>query len=187
MSPQGDVTRLLHEVTHGNKAAQDQLISLVYKELHRIAEIQLRKERAGHSLQPTALVNEAYLRFANIEDFDWQCRSHFFAVSAMIMRRILVDHARAYRAEKRGDGMTRIEFDDAIQWVQPKNSPDVLVINDALERLAEFDERAAKVVEMKFFGGMTEEEIALALGVASRTVKRDWRIARAGLYQELDT
>jgi RNA polymerase sigma factor (TIGR02999 family) len=176
---------LLHEVTQGNKAAQDELIPLVYKELHRIAQIHLRRENVSHSLQPTALVNEAYLRFVNVQEISWQGRSHFFAFAANIMRRILVDHARARKANKRGQGFTRVEFNEAFLPARSESTPDILELDYALEQLAKLDLRQSKIVEMRFFAGMNEEETALALGISARTVKRDWRVAKAWLYKEL--
>jgi RNA polymerase sigma factor (TIGR02999 family) len=180
----GEVTHLLLELKRGNKEAEGLLIPLVYKELRRIAAIHLRRESSAHSLQPTALVHEAYLRLAEIKDVDWQGRSHFYAVSATIMRRILVDHARASRARKRGDGWDAVSLNEAI-LPSPERSPEILALDEALTRLAELDVRQSKIVEMRFFAGMSEEEIGDALGISARTVKRDWRIAKAWLFKEL--
>lgn len=181
----GEVTHLLMELKRGSKEAEGRLIPLVYKELRRIAGIHLRREDAHHSLQPTALVHEAYLRLIDIKEIDWQSRSHFFAVSATIMRRILVDHARASHARKRGDGWDAVSLNEAI-LPSPERAPEILALDEALNKLAALDERQSKVVELRFFAGMSEEETGSALGVSARTVKRDWRIAKAWLYRELN-
>lgn len=181
----GEVTRLLHEMKRGQKEAEERLIPLVYAELHRIAAAYLRRESSGHSLQPTALVHEAYLRLNDIKEIDWQSRSHFFAVSATIMRRILVDHARANRARKRGDGWDAVSLNEAL-LPSPERAPEIIALDEALNRLARLDPRQAKVVELRFFAGMNEEETGEALGVSARTVKRDWRIAKAWLFKELN-
>jgi RNA polymerase sigma factor (TIGR02999 family) len=180
----GDVTQILGELRRGNREAEERLIPLVYDELRRIAAMHLRRESPQHTLQPTALVHEAYLRLIRIEQIDWQGRSHFFAVSATLMRRILVDHARAQQAKKRGDGKAILSLNEAL-LPAPSRAPEVLALDEALNRLALLDERQAKVVEMRFFAGMTEEEAGSALGVSARTVKRDWRLAKAWLYKEL--
>jgi RNA polymerase sigma-70 factor (ECF subfamily) len=172
----GEVTQLLLELKRGNREAEKQLIPLVYKELRRIASKYLRNEKKGHSLQPTALVHEAYLRLTRMQKIDWQGRSHFFAISATLMRRILVDHARTKRPV--------ISLDDAL-LPSPEKSVEIVALDEALERLAELDERQSRIVEMRFFAGMNEEQTGSALGISSRTVKRDWRLAKAWLYQEL--
>jgi RNA polymerase sigma factor (TIGR02999 family) len=179
-----EVTKLLHELSQGNKEAEGALIPLVYSELRRIASAYLRREAQGHSLQPTALVHEAYLQLTAIREIDWESRSHFFAVSATIMRRILVDHARASRARKRGGGWDAVSLNDAL-LPSPQRAPEILALDEALKRLEELDERQSKVVEFRFFAGMSEEEIGTALGISARTVKRDWRIAKAWLFKEL--
>jgi RNA polymerase sigma factor (TIGR02999 family) len=179
-----EVTQLLHELSQGNKEAEGVLIPLVYSELRRIAAAYLRHEPQGHSLQPTALVHEAYLHLTAIKEIDWQSRSHFFAVSATIMRRILVDRARASRARKRGDGWDAVSLNDAL-LPSPQRAPEILALDEALKRLEELDERQSKVVEFRFFAGMSEDEIGIALGISARTVKRDWRIAKAWLFKEL--
>jgi RNA polymerase sigma factor (TIGR02999 family) len=183
-SAPGDVTQLLLELKRGNKEAEGDLIPLVYRELRRIAGAQLRRESPNHSLQPTALVHEAYLRLTDIKEIDWQCRSHFFAVSATVMRRILVDHARASHARKRGDGWDAISLNDAI-LPAPDRAPEILDLDDALKRLAELDQRQSKIVELRFFAGMSEQETGDVLGISARTVKREWRIAKAWLFKEL--
>lgn len=186
MSPTpGDVTSLLQEIKNGNQQAERDLIPLVYAELRRIAGAYIRYESPGHSLQPTALVHEAYLRLTGIREVDWQSRSHFFAVSATIMRRILVDHARTHQAHKRGDGWNQVSLNEAI-LPAPDRAPEILALDEALTRLAKLDERQSKVVELRFFAGMSEEETGSALGISSRTVKRDWRIAKAWLFKELN-
>jgi RNA polymerase sigma factor (TIGR02999 family) len=180
----GEVTNLLLEMKRGNNDAEGQLIPLVYGELRRIARIQLRRERSNESLQPTALVNEAYIRLTGNRNLDWQNRSHFFAVSAKIMRRILVDHARNNNAQKRGEGWDAVSLNEGI-LPAPSRTPEILALDHALDRLATIDERQAKIIELRFFGGMNEEETGQALGISARTVKRDWRIARAWLFKEL--
>jgi RNA polymerase sigma factor (TIGR02999 family) len=182
--PPGEVTNLLLEMKRGNKEAEGQLIPLVYAELRRIAAARLRRESPDHSLQATALVHEAYLRMAELKRIDWQGRSHFFAVSAGVMRRILIDRARAAKADKRGKGWDAISLNEAI-LPSPSRAPELLDLDEALTRLADLDHRQAKIVEMRFFAGMSEEEIGDVIGVSARTVKRDWRIAKAWLFKEL--
>jgi RNA polymerase sigma factor (TIGR02999 family) len=180
----GDVTRLLSEIRNGKREAEAQLIPLVYADLRRIAAANLRRERPNHSLQPTALVHEAYMRLAYVESNGWQDRAHFYAVASTVMRHILVDHARANKAKKRGDGQQTIEIHEGILGTSPRVM-EVLVVDEALRRLATLDERQSKIVELRFFSGMTEEEAGDVLGISVRTVKRDWRIARAWLVNEL--
>jgi RNA polymerase sigma factor (TIGR02999 family) len=180
----GEITQILREVRSGSREANDRLIPLVYRELRRIASAHLRRESADSTLQPTALVHEAYLRLIDIDRMDWQDRSHFFSVASTLMRRILVDHARASRAGKRGGGTDTILIEEAF-LPSPGRAPEILALDDALEHLARLDERQAKIVEMRFFGGMTEEETGNVLGISARTVKRDWRMAKAWLYKEL--
>jgi RNA polymerase sigma factor (TIGR02999 family) len=177
------VTGLLLAWRGGDEAALEQLVPLVHEELHRIARGCMRGERAGHSLQATALVNEAYLRLIGAQQVDWQNRVHFLAVSARLMRRILVDFARSKRYQKRGGGAQAVSLDEALVVVEP--GKDLVALDDALEALAKMDERKARVVEMRFFGGLTVEETASALGVSPDTVMRDWRIAKAWLLREL--
>jgi RNA polymerase sigma-70 factor, ECF subfamily len=180
----GDVTDLLLELKRGNREAEGRLIPLVYRELHRIAAARLRNEAAHHSLQPTALVNEAYIRLTRMQEMDWQSRSHFFAVSARVMRNVLVDHARAAQARKRGAGVSVISLNDAL-FPSPERAPEILAVDEALNRLALLDERQSRIVELRFFAGMSEEEAGEVLGISARTVKRDWRIAKAWLFKEL--
>jgi len=177
------VTGLLLAWRGGDEAALEQLVPLVHQELHRIARGCMRGERAGHSLQATALVNEAYLRLIGAQQVDWQNRVHFLAVSARLMRRILVDFARAKNYQKRGGGAQAVTLDEALVVVEPGR--DLIAIDEALDALAKMDERKAKVVEMRFFGGLTVEETAAALGVSPDTVMRDWRLAKAWLMREL--
>jgi RNA polymerase sigma factor (TIGR02999 family) len=180
----GNVTTLLRELRGGGRSAEARLLDLVYPELRRIARGFLRQERAGHSLRPTALVNEAYLQLASQQDKAWANRSHFYAVAAQLMRRLLVDYARQRNAAKREGRQHRVELTDAIA-ITDDGLEQLLDIDEALKRLAEFDPRASRVVVLRFFGGMTEGEIAEVLGVAERTVKRDWNVARAWLHGEL--
>ncbi len=177
------MTGLLLAWRGGDEAALEQLVPLVHQELHRIARGCMRGERAGHSLQATALVNEAYLRLIGAQQVDWQNRVHFLAVSARLMRRILVDFARAKNYQKRGGGAQAVTLDEALVVVEPGR--DLIAIDEALDALAKMDERKAKVVEMRFFGGLTVEETAAALGVSPDTVMRDWRLAKAWLMREL--
>ena len=183
-SSPGEVTQLLHELRDGNEQAENLLIPIVFNQLRKIASALMRRENAPHTLQPTALVNEAYIKLTGMQEVDWQGRTHFFKVSAMLMRRVLIDHARKKNAEKRGLGLDAVTFDEAL-LAQPKLHIDLLGLDEALTRLAHISKRNADVVEMRFFAGMTEDEIAVALGISVRTVKRDWEFARAWLYDEL--
>jgi RNA polymerase sigma factor (TIGR02999 family) len=181
--PAGEVTRLLLAWKRGDRDALESLIPLVYDDLHRMAERHLRGERSGHTLQPTAIVNEAYLRLVGSEGGDWQNRAHFFAAAARSMRRILVDHARSRDAKKRGGGGTRVLLDTAI-IVEPR-AVDLIAVDDALERLAALDPAQGRVVELRFFAGLTEGETAEALGISPATVHRKWLSAKAYLHREL--
>jgi RNA polymerase sigma factor (TIGR02999 family) len=183
-SESGEITQLLAEMKLGNTDAEARLISLVYRELRRIAGSYMRNERADHSLQPTALVHEAYLRLRNMHAIDWQSRSHFLAVSAHTMRRILVDHARAKHAGKRGLEWNQVSIEVG-ELCAAESTVNIVELDEALGRLETFDKRQAKIVEMRFFGGLSEDEIGAELGISERTVKRDWRIAKAWLYHEL--
>ncbi len=184
-SPQAhDVTRLLHDLEAGREGAADRLAAVVYNELHDLASHFMRKERQDHTLQPTALVHEAYLRLIDQRSGSWQNRSHFFGIAAQAMRRILVDHARRKRAWKR-EGGERVTLEESVAE-SPQQSVDVLALNDALDKLAALDARQAKVVELRFFGALDIEETAKALGVSPATVKRDWTFARAFLQREMD-
>lgn len=179
------ITRMLHLWREGDKEALDRLIRVMHKDLLQIARHFMRGEKAGHSLQATALVNEAYLRLFDNKQINWHDRTHFLAVSAMLMRRILVDHARKKNYQKRGGDVVKVPWDTGLVVSQIERGPDLEALDDALEALAKMDERKAKVVEMKFFGGMTVEETAAALKVSPDTVMRDWRLAKAWLSREL--
>lgn len=179
----GEVTRLLQNLNEGNREAADALIPLVYAELRKLAAHYLKSERAGHTLQPTALVHEAFLRLVEQESA-WQNRAHFFAMAANLMRRILVDYARGYKAEKRGGAAEKISLDDAFVFVREKPAQ-MIALDEALEELAKIDPRRARVVELKFFGGLTTEEIAEVLQIHANTVLRDWNLARAWLRTQI--
>ena len=179
-----DVTALLRAWADGDAAAFDQLVPLVHRELHRIARHCMAAERTGHSLQPTALLNEAFLRLTGVSHIDWQDRSHFFAMSARLMRRILVDIARSRRYLKRGGGQPLVPLEDAMAVVVER-SQDLVALDLALEALAGLDTRKSRVVELRFFGGFTVEETAEVLGVSPETVHRDWRFAKSWLRLEL--
>src|SRR5213596_2443313 len=172
VSPQ-EVTNLLTRWSHGDDAALAELTPLVYDELRRIAHRHMGGQRPDHTLQTTALVNEAYLRLADQTKPNWQSRAHFFAVSARAMRQILVSYARSNRAQKRGGGALRIELDEAV-ILSPEQSKEIVDLDEALERLATLDSRKARVVELKFFGGLNYDEIAEVLKIARRTARRDW-------------
>jgi len=184
METKGKVTYLLAELRTGKKEAESRLIEVVYPELRRIATRYMRGERPGHSLQATALVNEAYLRLLGEGDRNFQNRSHFFAVAATQMRLILVDHARRKRTQKRQGERVRVELTDILAISEDKLD-EVLEIDTALERLRDWDPRQCKIVELRFFAGLTEEEVAEVLGLSPRTVKRDWKVAKAWLHGEL--
>ena len=176
---------MLHLWREGDKEALDRLIRVMHKDLLQIARHFMRGEKVGHSLQATALVNEAYIRLFDNKQINWHDRTHFLAVSAMLMRRILVDHARKKNYQKRGGDMIKVPWDTGLVVSAEEKGPDLEALDDALEALAKMDERKAKVVEMKFFGGMTVEETAAALKVSPDTVMRDWRLAKAWLSREL--
>jgi RNA polymerase sigma-70 factor (ECF subfamily) len=183
ISPQR-VTELLAHWSHGDDAALAELTPLVYEELQRLAHRHMRGERPGHTLQTTALVNEAYLRLADQTDPNWQSRAHFFAVAARAMRRILVSYARSNRAQKRGGGAFKVELDEAA-IVSPEQSKEFVDLHEALERLGRLDSRKAQVVELKYFGGLDYDEIAEVLKISRVTVRRDWEFAKLWLYTEL--
>ena len=180
-----DVSALLRAWSDGDQHALEVLTPIVYEELHRLARRYIRRERSGHSLQATALVNEAYLRLTDYNRMQWQDRAHFFAVSAKVMRRILVDHARRHN-NKRGRGLQRVPLEDVGLVVLAEDSEtDLVALDEALIGLTRLDPRKAQIVEMRFFGGLTLEEISEVLKVSTGTIKRDWRAAKAWLYQEL--
>lgn len=184
MSEPRDVTALLGDWCSGNPDALNQLLPLIYAELRRMAARQLRNERLGHTLQSTALVHELYLRLIDQRHVDWQNRAHFFGVTAQVMRRILVDHARRHNARKRGDGITRVSLEEASDAAAPNEIP-VLALDHALSRLERLDGELAKIVELRAFGGLTIEEAAEVLKISPSTAKRDWRTAKAWLTREL--
>ena len=178
------MTALLLRWAQGDEAALERLIPLVHEELYRIARRCMAGERAGHSLQATALVNEAYVRLVDADAVAWQDRGHFLAVSARVMRRILVDHARARGSQKRGGGAVKVSFDEALV-VTGEPGDDIVALDDALEALAKFDQRKSRVVELRFFGGLSIEETATVLAVSRDTVVRDWQLARVWLRREM--
>jgi len=180
----GEVTRLLHEVQNGVDGAEDQLIPLVYQELRHLAEGYMKGERVDHTLQPTALVHEAYLKLVGQRDVTWRNRSHFMGIAAQAMRRILVDHARRHGAQKRGSGRNVTLHDDMAP--QSPFNIDLIALDEALERLAVQDPRSLRVVELRYFGGLGVEEAAEVLSVSPATVKRDWQLARSWLRRELE-
>ncbi len=180
----GAVTRLLQAWSSGNPDAQEELLPLVYAELRRRAAGHLRRDRRGHTLQPTALVNEAYLRLVDQRDVDWQCRTHFFALASRMMRRVLVDHARARAAAKRPDASLRVTLDDDLSSVDPRGC-DLLMLDEALSELADLDQRQGNIVELCYFGGLTEAEVAGSLSVSRSTVARELRSAKAWLYRRM--
>jgi RNA polymerase sigma-70 factor (ECF subfamily) len=177
------VTLLLKAMKNGDQSAAEKLLPLVYKELHRTAKSYMRRERPEHTLQPTALIHEAYLRLAH-DDVDWQSRQHFIGVAANVMRRVLVDHARAHKAEMRGGGLERIEFEEGLA-ISKERSSEVIALHDALNRLELLNPRRAKVVELRYFGGLSVEEVAAVLDMSPRSVKRDWALARPWLFREI--
>jgi RNA polymerase sigma factor (TIGR02999 family) len=179
-----DVTQLLLAWSKGDQAAFDQLMPLVYEELRKLAKRYMRQQRPGHTLQTTALVNEAYLQLIRSDQVRWQNRAHFFAISAQLMRRILVDSARARQNLKRGGGAQRLTLDDTLQ-ISAGRATELVALDDALSALAKLNERQSQVVELRYFGGLSEEEVAAVLNISPRTVRRDWRLARAWLYYEL--
>jgi RNA polymerase sigma factor (sigma-70 family) len=202
-SPDQPVTQLLASWRGGDKAALGELTGLVYQELRSLAQRHLRRERSNHTIQRTALVNEAFVRLVNQQSVDWQSRAHFFGLASNLMRRILVDHARARLASKRGGGVEAVSLDEIVNPADPQDTSgpgpryaepgqvdgetdeDVAAIDEALTRLGALDERQAKIVEMRYFGGLTIEETAAAIGISDATVKREWTLARAWLRREL--
>ncbi|HEY3351519.1 MAG TPA: sigma-70 family RNA polymerase sigma factor [Thermoanaerobaculia bacterium] len=182
--PSSGVTRMLREWSAGDPSAADRLLPVVYGELRRLAAGYLKRERTGHTLQPTALVNEAWMKLAG-QNAPWQNRAHFLGVAAGAMRRVLVDHARRRQAQKRGGNDLRVTLTDGVIASGAGNEIDLVRLDGALERLAALDERQARMVTMRFFAGLTVEETAEALGVSEKTVKRDWAAAKAFLLREL--
>jgi len=179
-----EITQLLDEWSKGNQTALDKLYPLVDDELHKMARRYMNRERQGHTLQTTALINEAYVRLVDQKHVHWENRAHFFAISAQIMRRILIDHARRYAYEKRGGGAKRVSLDETA-IIEDGPASELLLLDEALNRLAELDPRRSQVMELRYFGGLNNEEISGVLKISENTVTRDWNMARAWLYQEL--
>jgi RNA polymerase sigma-70 factor (ECF subfamily) len=179
-----DVTTLLSQMARGEAEAASRLIPLVYDELHRLAAAYMRRERGDHTLQATALVNEAYLKLIEQRSVDWQGRSHFFGLAAQMMRRILIDHARGHLRGKRGGGERPVPLDEAVVF-SPEQSSELIRLDESLLRLAKIDPRQAKIVELRFFGGLTVEQTAEVMGISPKTVKRDWSMAKAWLHGDL--
>lgn len=189
MASQEEVTRLLIDWSNGDQSAYDKLMPLVYQELHRIADNYLRKERHNHTLQATALVHEAYLRMVDQQNIVWESRFHFFTIAALMMRRVLVSYARAHLAAKRGGDNIKLSLSDAHNLsVEPRQEREVEIValNDALDKLAAKDERKSKIVELRYFAGLSLEDTAAALGLSAGTVKREWKLAKAWLFLEME-
>jgi RNA polymerase sigma factor (TIGR02999 family) len=179
-----NITELLASYGRGDKESLDQLMPIVYEELRRQAARYLRREQAGHTLQTTALIHEAYVRLVDQRNMQWQNRAHFFGIAAQMMRRILVDHARSKKRAKRGGSEVRVSLDKATVAVKGQDL-DVVALDEALQRLAEIDEQQSRVVELRFFSGLSVEETAEVMGISKSTVKRDWSMAKAWLHREL--
>ena len=184
MAEKQEVTQLLKKAQNGDRESLDRLLPLIYDELRRVAANQLQKERADHTLQATALVHEAYLRLLEQRDVDWQNRAHFFSIAAEMMRRILVNYAVQRKAQKRGDGAARLSLEEAVSFSDERDF-DLVALDDAMKQLAEYDETQARIVELRFFGGLTIEETAEVLQISDSTVKREWRMAKAWLRTKL--
>jgi RNA polymerase sigma factor (TIGR02999 family) len=185
-TPRNDVTELLVAWSSGNQAARDQLMSAVYEELHRLARRYMRREAPGHTLQTSALLNEAFLRLVDQKNVHWQNRAHFYGIAAQMMRRILVDYARSRNYEKRGGGTRALSLDESLIVSDARNR-EVVNVHEALGRLTEFDSRKGQIVELRFFGGLSIEETAEVLGVSPGTVMRDWTLAKAWLRREMSS
>lgn len=183
-SSQIEVTQLLLDWGNGDKAALDKLVPVVYQELRRLAGYYMRRERPGHTLQTSALVNEAYMRLVDYKQMHWQSRAHFFAVAAQAMRRILVEHARKRHFAKRGGGAVQVSLDEAAT-VSEKQAADLIALDDALTGLEAIDPRKSRIVELRYIGGLNIEETAEVLGISPATVQREWRSAKAWLYREI--
>lgn len=179
-----NVTQLLQNLNNGDTSAEGKLIPIVYGELRRLAAYYMRGERPDHTLQATALVHEAFLRLTEQSEVNWQGKAHFFGVAAQVMRRILIDHARARVRMKRGSGGQKLTLDEGLVLTEAR-SAELVAVDSALDRLAKLDPRQARIVELRFFGGLSVEETAKVVGISEKTVKRDWSVARAWLYQEL--
>ncbi len=185
-NPGKDVTQILAELNQGSDAARAELLRLVYDELRRLATSKMRRERGDHTLQPTALVHEAYIRLLGTREAHWENRAHFFGAAAEAMRRILVDHARSHQALKRGGGQRPVPLDDDVAGGSEQGPEEVIAVDAALAKLADVDAQKARVVELRFFGGLGVEETAEALNISPRTVKRDWSFAKAWLFREIN-
>lgn len=179
-----DVTMLLAQLVEGKEEAASKLIPMVYDELRRLAGGYMRRERGDHTLQATALVHEAYLKLVQQRSVDWQSRAHFFGIAAQMMRRILIDHARGHLRDKRGAGQQVVPLDEAVVF-SPEQSAEMLRVDESLQRLSKLDPRQAKVVELRFFGGLTVEETADVLKISPKTVKREWSVAKAWLHGDM--
>lgn len=184
-APSAQATQFVNEMADGDRQAAERLLPLVYDEFRELAGDYLRRETKAHTLQPTALVHEAYLRLIDQTRVNWQGRTHFFAVGAQAMRRVLVDHARARQRDKRGGGWQRISLDEQLT-VSPAHDADLLAVDEAIEKLARIDSRQAQIVELRFFGGLTVAEVADVLGLSKRTIESEWKVIRAFLRKELD-
>ena len=184
--PSHDVTRLLHAWSEGDEGAAERLMPLVYDELRRLARDYLRRERPDHTLQPTALVNEAFMKLVDQRNVNWQNRHHFYGIAAQMMRRVLVDHAREHAAAKRGGPQRKVSLDE-VDISTGERAADLVALDDALRKLAEVFPRKGKVVELRFFGGFSVDETAGVLGVSDKTVMREWESAKLWLYRELDS
>ena len=182
----GQVTALLTRLRRGDQRAAEQLVPLVMDELRRLARYYLKDERTGHTLQPTALVHEAYLKLAGYQNLNWESRSHFIGVAASLMRQILIDSARRHRAAKRGRNFEQVSLDEHRDFLQVERSEELLALDEALHRLEKMSARQSRIVELRYFGGLSVEETAEALGVSPITVKREWATARAWLRAELE-
>ena len=180
-----EITGMLLELTAGNHEVVDRILPHIYDELRRLAGSYLRRERADHTLQPTALVHEAYMKLIDQNRVQWQNRAHFFGIAAQVMRRILMDHARKTQADKRGGAAEVLPLEEEILVVSQERSGDLLALDDALQALAEIDEQKAKIVELRYFGGLSIEETAEVIGVSVPTINRQWRMARAWLFNEI--
>jgi RNA polymerase sigma factor (TIGR02999 family) len=183
-SSPGEITQLLRELRQGNPDTEAKLIPLVYEQLHRLAAHYMRQERPDHTLQPTVLVDEAYSRLAAQRETNWKDRAHFFGVAARLMRQILVEYARAHQAEKRGALVQKFSLDQALDFL-PQRSRELIALDDALKALEQFGPRQSRIVELRFFAGLSMEETSEVLGISPRTVRRDWKLARAWLRSEL--
>lgn len=184
-NPPADITQMLIEMTDGNTEVVNQILPHIYGELRKLASSYLRRERSDHTLQPTALVNEAYLKLIDQKKVVWQNRAHFFGIAAQVMRRILLDHARKHTAEKRGGAAEVLPLEEEILVVSHEKSAELIALDEALETLAKMDEQKAKIVELRYFGGLSIEETAEVMGVSVPTINRQWRMAKAWLYGQV--